>query len=70
MPEIFNANPTIYASSKPHTRKSDLDNGHSLWIGDVQNGEDDSDEVEPIDQDEIFGASIYLSINAYAYIDT
>jgi metal-sulfur cluster biosynthetic enzyme len=52
--EIFNANPTIYASSKSHTRKSNLDNGRSLWIGDVQDGEHDSDEVEPIDQDEIF----------------
>jgi hypothetical protein len=53
--EIFNANPTVYAPSKPYTRKSDLGKGGSLWMGDVQDGEDDYDEVDPIDQDEIFG---------------
>ena len=53
--KIFNANPTIYAPSKPYTRTSNLGNGRSLWIGDAQDVEDDSDEVEPIDQDEIFG---------------
>lgn len=65
--EIFNANPTIYASSKSHTRKSNLDNGRSLWIEDVQDVEDDSDEVEPIDQDEIFGGRIYLTFQSHHY---
>jgi len=60
--EIFNANPTVYASSKPYTRKSHLDSGQSLWTGDAQDGEDDSDEVEPIDQDEIFGAYLRNSL--------
>lgn len=57
--EIFNANPTIYAPSKPHTRSSDLDKGQSLWIGDAHHEEDDSDEIEPIDQDEVFGTYLW-----------
>ena len=62
--EIFNANPTVYAPSKPYTRKSDLGEGRSLWVGDVEDSKDDSDEVEPIDQDEIFGA---CSVDFFGY---
>lgn len=51
---MFNANPTIYVSHKP-SRKSRFETGQSLWV----DGDDDQDssttEVEPIDQDEIFG---------------
>jgi hypothetical protein len=54
--EIFNENPTVYAPSKSYIRKSHLDSGRSLWVGDEQNMDDDSDEVQLIDQDEIFGA--------------
>jgi len=57
--EIFNANPTVYAPSKPYSRKTEL---RSLWIGDTQDEDDDSDEVEVIDQDEIFGAYISTSL--------
>lgn len=53
--EVFNANPTIYAPSKPYSRKADLGKGPSLWIEDSDSDDDDSDEVELIDQDEIFG---------------
>lgn len=57
--EIFNANPTVYTPSKPYTRKSDLGNPNSLWMGGDERENDDSDEVEPIDQDEVFGATIH-----------
>lgn len=56
--EVFNANPTIYTSSKPYKSRSALGPKNSLWIGDVEEENDDSDEVEPIDQDEIFGLSM------------
>ena len=52
--EVYNANPTIFATSK--TSRSQLVS-HSLWIDEAdapRYGE--SDEVEPIDSDEIFGA--------------
>jgi hypothetical protein len=60
--EIFNANPTVYAPSKSYSRKSHMASGQSLWIGDVQDEEDDSDDIEPIDQDEIFGASLRIPL--------
>ncbi|KAG2364974.1 FAM96B protein [Suillus spraguei] len=52
--EIFNANPTVYAS-KPSTRKSKFEAGQSLWIDEQYEPELSSEsEVEPIDEDEIF----------------
>jgi hypothetical protein len=54
MPEIYNPNPTIYTSSKSSSRKSERVNGEYHWI-DEQDEQDETD-VEPIDQDEIFGA--------------
>lgn len=57
--EIFNANPTVYAPSKPSSRKADPGNNRSLWIGDDSDTEDDSDDVELIDQDEVFGMCTY-----------
>jgi hypothetical protein len=54
--QIFNENPTIYALSKKSTRKSRFETGQSLWV-DMDDYQDVSDgaDVEPIDQDEIFG---------------
>jgi len=54
--EVFNPNPTVFSPGKPVGRKSDL-SAYSLWINDVAEPEDATDEVEPIDQDEIFGRS-------------
>lgn len=54
--EIFNANPTVYAS-KRSTRKSKFEAGQSLWIDEQYQPElSNESEVEPIDEDEIFGA--------------
>ncbi|KZP32549.1 FAM96B protein [Athelia psychrophila] len=50
--QAFNANPTVYTSKKAH--KSALPSKKSIWIDDVEEEEDESDEVEPIDQDEVF----------------
>jgi hypothetical protein len=57
MPEIFNPNPVIFASSKTSNRKIHVEKG--LWLGENDDPIlDDLDEVEPIDQDEIFGQSM------------
>ena len=52
--EIFNPNPVIFSASKNSGRKADV-SVHSLWIDDETQFEDETDEVEVIDQDEIFG---------------
>lgn len=52
--EIFNPNPTIFSPTKPVGRKLDLST-NPLWIDEATEPEDATDEVEPIDQDEIFG---------------
>ena len=52
--EIFNPNPVIFSTAKAQGRQSDL-LAHSLWIDDPLSSEDDADDLEPIDQDEIFG---------------
>jgi len=53
--QIFNANPTVYVSRKA-TRKSRFETGQSLWVDadDDNDGSSNDDDVEPIDQDEIF----------------
>lgn len=54
--EIFNPNPTVFSPSKSSARKPDSKQGRSLWITDThETSDDDTDEVELIDQDEIFG---------------
>lgn len=60
--EVFNANPTIYAKSKRSLRKSRFQTGQSLWVDvDVQQDQwSDTSDVEPIDQDEIFGENVKL----------
>ncbi|KAG6845724.1 Cytosolic iron-sulfur assembly component 2B [Tephrocybe sp. NHM501043] len=50
--EIFNPNPTIF-SIKPTVRKSDLSK-QSLWINEKAVQDDSLDDVDAIDQDEIF----------------
>ena len=57
--EVFNPNPTVFAPTKSH-RVAQFAKPHSLWLNDAdsdQEGEveDESNEVETIDQDEIFG---------------
>lgn len=59
--EVYNANPTVFATSKTSAAS------RSLWIDDIDAWRDEeSDEVEPIDADEIFGAhrSFYLTHQA------
>ncbi|GBE82682.1 hypothetical protein BKA93DRAFT_815649 [Sparassis latifolia] len=55
--EIFNPNPTIFAPAKSTRAVPSYAKGHGLWLDegvrDVQE-EDDSPDVEVIDQDEIF----------------
>ncbi|KIP02638.1 hypothetical protein PHLGIDRAFT_20430 [Phlebiopsis gigantea 11061_1 CR5-6] len=56
--EVFNPNPTVFAPTKSH-RVAQFAKPHSLWLNDAdsdQEGEyeDESNEVEAIDQDEIF----------------
>lgn len=52
--QIFNTNPTIYLSRKS-ARKSRFEAGQSLWVDDEDEDRSNSTDVEPIDQDEIFG---------------
>jgi hypothetical protein len=52
--EIFNPNPVVFSASKSSGRKADV-SVHSLWIDDANKIEDETDEVEAIDQDEIYG---------------
>ena len=52
--EIFNPNPVVFSASKNSGRKADV-SLHSLWMDDTSQFEDETDEVEAIDQDEIFG---------------
>ncbi|CAL1703470.1 unnamed protein product [Somion occarium] len=57
--EAFNPNPTIFVPTKSKTAAAFL-RSNSLWLddgerhGDAEDYEEDSDEVEEIDQDEIF----------------
>jgi hypothetical protein len=55
MPEIYNPNPTVFASSKSNSRKFALDGRRSLWLDDPEVDQNDSDQLEPIDQAEVFG---------------
>lgn len=54
--QIFNANPTIYLSRKS-ARKSRFEAGQSLWVDDDDEDRSSITDIEPIDQDEIFGNS-------------
>ena len=59
--EIYNPNPTIFVPTRL-SKASHHAKAHSLWLDDDDSdreraAEDDSDAIEAIDQDEIFGAS-------------
>ena len=52
--EIFNPNPVVFSASKNSGRKADV-SIHSLWMGDTNQIAMETDDVEAIDQDEIYG---------------
>jgi len=57
-PEIFNPNPTIFRTEK--VSSSRLAQKKSLWIDDEEDTDidEENNEVEAIDQDEIFGGHL------------
>jgi len=69
--ELFNANPTIFSSTKSSSSRITEHSAQSLWLRDPTDSsdtEDESNEREEIDQDEIFGAPVsplLLFVNAY-----
>lgn len=64
--EIFNPNPVIFTKAKGAGRQADL-LANSLWINENTTSDDEADDVEEIDQDEIYGASNQsLSTQDYA----
>lgn len=65
--EIFNPNPVVFSASKNSGRKADV-SVHSLWIDDTNQIEDETDEVEAIDQDEIYGIPTLHPIPPYLHL--
>ena len=65
--QVFNANPTVYVSRKP-ARKSRFEAGQSLWVDDDDEDRTSTADVEPIDQDEIFGNFAQLDRGKYILI--
>ena len=54
MPEVYNANPTVFSTSKVSKARPGV--SHSLWQSQkVEDDELDGDTVEGIDSEEIFG---------------
>ena len=58
--EVFNPNPTIFVPTRS-SKASHFAKPHSLWLDDDDSDrereeDDESNEIEAIDQDEIFGA--------------
>ncbi|KAF8626314.1 hypothetical protein AX15_004982 [Amanita polypyramis BW_CC] len=51
--EVYNPNPTIFSPAKQHARRSD-NTLQSLWLSQSPESSDEADDVEFIDQDEIF----------------
>jgi hypothetical protein len=66
-PEVYNPNPTIYSLQKSSVR--DLASKRPLWI-DEEDELGETDEVEPIDRDEIFGGLYIGDPRATADIHT
>jgi hypothetical protein len=64
--EVFNANPTIVATTAPTARRRAAQARHSLWLADDEDSDihDSDDEPEPIDADEIFGLFLFSSFCA------
>jgi len=58
--QVYNANPIVFAPTKRLVHKSGLEKD-SPWFGCSHDEADDTTEVEPIDQDEIF--DLIRSIN-------
>jgi len=52
--EVFNPNPVVFSAPKAAGRNTDA-LAHSLWINDSLSSDDEADDLEPIDQDEIYG---------------
>ena len=57
--EVFNPNPTVFVTTRS-SKASHFSKPHSLWLDDADSDrehdeDDESNEIEAIDQDEIFG---------------
>lgn len=68
--EIFNPNPIVFSGPKTSSRSKDLSSGKALWVGEVGAEDKDLDEVEPIDQDEIFGTQLIFQKSVQAVLIT
>ena len=55
MSSLFNANPVVFSTTKPSSSRLAEKSAQSLWLYDDSDTEDESNELEEIDQDEIFG---------------
>lgn len=56
--ELFNANPTVFSSARSASSRFTEHSAQSLWLRDQEDTSDtesEGNEVEEIDQDEIFG---------------
>jgi metal-sulfur cluster biosynthetic enzyme len=63
--QVFNPNPTIFATTKPTASRRAAQARRSLWLldgGDNSSDYDSDGEAEPIDADEIFGVIFLLSL--------
>lgn len=69
--ELFNANPTVFSSTKSSPSRITEHSAQSLWLWDQNDGSDtenEDGEVEEIDQDEIFGTLISFPIRVRSKI--
>jgi hypothetical protein len=57
--EMYNPNPTVFSPTKHHGRKLDT-NFQSIWLNASPEGAYNAEEVEPIDQDEVFGMPLTI----------
>jgi hypothetical protein len=57
--EIYNPNPTIFAPVKTRRREPSLKIKYEAYPADDSDVEDELNEMDPIDQDEIFGATYF-----------
>ncbi|KAG2020831.1 FAM96B protein [Coprinopsis cinerea AmutBmut pab1-1] len=54
MSELFNANPVVFSTTKPSSSRLAEKSAQSLWLYDNSDTEEEGNEVEEIDQDEVF----------------
>ncbi|TFK27337.1 FAM96B protein, partial [Coprinopsis marcescibilis] len=52
--ELFNANPVVFSTFKASSSRLNEKLSHSLWLNDNSDTEDEENDVEEIDQNEIF----------------